>query len=158
MQSELRLSGGAYSFWIKAAALTVFCYIGLTDLRKFKVPNLSLALLLLLYVLYAAVAHPIFETLFDIVLGALVFLILLWFYSKGGIGGGDVKLLPLACLWVGTQGAALFSLLLLFFIVVHLAAAKAGLAAVRLRGPRWEIPYAPSICGALVGTVLLASF
>ena len=158
IQSELHLSGDAYPFWIKAAAVAVFCYIGLTDFRSFKVPNLSLALLLLLYVLYAAVAHPLLDTVFDIVLGTLVFLILLWFYSKGAIGGGDVKLLPLACLWVGTQNAVLFSLFLLFFILVHLAAVKVGWAAVRSRGARWAIPYAPSICGALVATVLLVCF
>jgi len=158
IQSELRLSGDAYPVWIKAAAVAVFCYIGLTDFRRFKVPNLSLALLVLLYALYAAVAHPLLGTVFDVVLGTLVFLILLWFYSKGALGGGDVKLLPLACLWVGTQNTVLFSLFLLFFILVHLAAVKVGWAAVRFRGARWAIPYAPSICGAVVATVLVVCF
>jgi len=148
-------AGEEYEFAIKAATLAVLFYIGLTDLRTFKISNLSVGLLLLLYALYAAAAGSLYEVISDVVLCAAVFAALLWFYSKGAVGGGDLKLLPIACLWVGTHCALLFSLLLLVFILIHLAAVKVGSAGVRHRGAQLMIPYAPAICGAVAVTILI---
>lgn len=158
VHSELRLHVGWYEFAVKAATVAVLFYIGLTDLRTFKIHNLSLGSLLLLYILYAAVARSLYEVVSDAVLCIVVFAVLIWFYSKGAIGGGDVKLLPIACLWVGTHCAVLFSVLLLLFIIIHLAAAKAGWMEIRYRGARWTVPYAPSICTAVAVNILAGCF
>lgn len=157
-QSEVRSHADWYELAIKAATLPLLFYIGLTDLRTFKIHNLSLGLLLLLYALYAAAARSLYDIISDIILCAVVFAVLIWVYSKGAVGGGDVKLLPIACLWTGTHCAILFSLLLLAFILIHLAAVKVGWANVRHRGIRSAIPYSPSICGAVVLTILINCF
>ena len=153
--SDFRLYTGWYDFGLKVATLGLLFYIGLTDLRTFKIHNLSLGLLLVLYALYAAAARSLSDVISDVVLCAIVFAILIWFYSRGAIGGGDVKLLPIACLWLGIHCAFPFSVLLLVFILVQLAAAKAGRLAIRYRGARWTIPYAPSVCGALAVTIFI---
>lgn len=155
---QVRSQPDCYEFSIKGATLAVLFYIGLTDLRRFKIHNLSLGFLLLLYALYAAAARSLNDIAFDLVLSAVVFAVLIWFYSKGAVGGGDVKLLPIACLWVGSHCAALFSLLLLVFMLIHLAAVKVGWAEVRHSSTRWTIPYAPSICGAVAFAILTSCF
>lgn len=146
--------GDVYRLGIEVATIAVICYIGFTDFRTFKISNLSIILLLLLCVLHAAEVRSHYNILLDALLGALVFAISLLFYSKGAIGGGDVKLLPLVCLWVGVHCAVLFSVLLLFFIIIHLAVVKIGWVATRSAGSRQTIAYAPAIAGAFLITVL----
>lgn len=153
VQSEIDLHAGSYDFGIKIATVAVLFYIGLTDLRTFKIHNLSVGVLLLLYVPYAGEARSLNDVFFDVALCLLVVATLIWFYSKGVIGGGDVKLLPIACLWVGTHCAVLFSVILLIFILFHLAAVKVGCVEMRHQRTRWTIPYAPSICGAVAVTI-----
>jgi hypothetical protein len=45
--------------------------------------------------------------------------------------------------------------LLLVFIGLHAVAVRLGFASTQPMGPRQAIPYAPSIAGALIGTILL---
>jgi prepilin peptidase CpaA len=46
---------------------------------------------------------------------ALMFVVMLAFYSIGWLGGGDVKILTVAFLWTGSSGALPFAILLSFF-------------------------------------------
>ena len=45
----------------------------------------------------------------------LIFMVLLLFYSRRWIGGGDVKLLTMAFLWTGISNGFVFSALLCVF-------------------------------------------
>jgi Flp pilus assembly protein protease CpaA len=146
---------GLYKPGIEAITVALLGYIGFTDFRTLKVHNWSIAALLVLYVLYAVIARSTYEIVFDVVLAGIIFGALLWFYQKGVVGGGDVKFLPVVCLWVGVNCALLFSVLLLLFVSLHLAVTKLGWAPTRsLNGGR-AIAYAPAISGALICTIVL---
>lgn len=144
-----------YALAIKAATVVLLCYIALIDLRTFRIENKSVVLLLVFYIMYALVARTGREITADVFVGVSVFGFLLWFYTRGAVGGGDVKLLPVVCLWVGAHCAMLFSALLLIFIVLHLIIIRLGWADARAINDRRAIPYAPSIAGAMLGTILL---
>jgi Flp pilus assembly protein protease CpaA len=149
------IGSAAYKFSIEAAAVALLCYIGITDFRTFKIHNGSVLLLLLLYVLYAVGVRSFSEVLTDVLLGVTLLAVLLWLYSKGSIGGGDVKLVPVVCLWIGAHCALLFSILLLLFVVLHLVAVKAGWAPTAATAGRRSIAYAPSLAAALIGVIVL---
>lgn len=118
--------GEQYRFYVEAATVAVLCYIGFIDLRSFKIRNDSILLLLLLYIVFALISRSPSEIIQNVVLSLVVFLILLWFYGRGTIGGGDVKLISVVCLWIGAHCALLFSVLLFGFVCLHVVAAKWG--------------------------------
>jgi prepilin peptidase CpaA len=160
VRTDLILHSEQYRVCIEAAAVVVLCYIGITDLRTFKIRNSGILLLLALYILYALVARSWAEILSNVILAVIVFGALLGLYAKGVLGGGDVKLLPVVCLWIGAHCALLFSALLLALIGLHLGAAKIGWAntstlTTSTMKQRRAIPYAPSVAGALIGIILL---
>ena len=162
-EARLAIQGGLMQFFpdewyrvgVETAVVAVLSYIAVIDFRSFKIQNWSVLLLLALYVLYAPMARSSSEIIWDVVLGIAMFAVLLWFYAKGAVGGGDVKLVPLVCLWVGTHCALLFSILLLAFISVHLIATHAGRAGTVSMAGRRAIPYGPAVAAALICTILL---
>jgi Flp pilus assembly protein protease CpaA len=81
--------------------------------------------------------------------------LLLYFYAKRFVGGGDVKLVPAVGLWIGAHCALLFSMLLLVFICVHFVAARLGWTRTAIIGQRRALPYAPSVAAAMIATILL---
>jgi prepilin peptidase CpaA len=86
-----------------------------------------------------------------------MFIIMFFIHLHRLMGGGDVKLLSVAFLWVGIGCALPFALLLLLFASVHTIAAKLGwVDAQRAKNDgRMRIPFAPSIAAALVGVFML---
>jgi prepilin peptidase CpaA len=155
LQSELLLHGAQYRFYIEAATVAVLFYVALTDLLTFKIRNELIMLLLILYALFSFVTRSRIEVLTDIILSLVIFAVLLWFYTQGVVGGGDVKLVTVACLWVGTHCALLFAVLLLGLGTLHLLAAKSGWVRTKAIAGRVGIPYAPSVAGALICTIAL---
>jgi prepilin peptidase CpaA len=155
LQTELLLHGTQYKFFIEASAVAVLFYVALTDFLTFKIRNEVVLLLLILYVLFAFVTRSHVEAITDITFAIAIFGFLLWFYTQGVVGGGDVKLVSVVCLWIGTHCALLFSMLLLALGGLHLLAAKMGWARTKPMAGRIGIPYAPSVAGALIGTIVL---
>jgi prepilin peptidase CpaA len=142
-------------FFVEAATVAILFYVGLTDFRTFKIRNNVLLLLVVLYFFYALIARSWFEILLDVVRSAAVFGVLLWFYTRRVLGGGDVKLLAVVALWVDLHCALLFSVLLFVLICLHLIAMKMRWVATKPMAGGQGIPYAPSIAGALIGTIML---
>ena len=155
IQLDLFVNGPQYKFYIEIAAVAVLLYVGFTDFRTFKIRNDVLLLLVALYVLLAIVSRSSTEIIENVVLAILMFAVLLWFFAQRVIGGGDVKLLSVACLWIGVHCALAFSVLLLVFLLLHLGAARMGWASTKPMAGRYAIPYAPSVAGALIGVILL---
>jgi Flp pilus assembly protein protease CpaA len=145
----------SYKFYVEAATIAVLCYIGYTDFRTFKIRNESLALLLVLYALYAGLTRSAEGILFDVLFGAIIFGFLLFPYARKLIGGGDVKFFAVACVWVGTHCALIFSGALLVFVVLHLAALRMRWIVTVEDDDRQLIPYGPSVAGALISVILL---
>ena len=155
IQLDLLLHGQQYKFYIEVTAVAVLFYIGFTDFRTFKIRNDVTLLLLALYVLLAIVDRSRIEILIDVALAAIMFGVLLWSYAYRVVGGGDVKLMAVACLWIGSRCALAFSILLLLFIGLHLIAARMGWAQTKPLAGRNAIPYAPSVAGALITVIVL---
>jgi prepilin peptidase CpaA len=154
-QADLPLHDVRYKFYVEAATVAVLSYVGFTDFRTFKIRNDSIALLAFLYIVYALIARSPYEILLNVAVSVAVFAALLCFYARGAVGGGDVKLVSVVCLWIGTHCALLFSVLLLLLIGLHVIAVRLGFASTQPMDSRQAIPYAPSIAGALIGTILL---
>lgn len=138
-----------------AAAIAVLCDIAITDLRTFKIYNSRVLLLLALYGLFAAITRSPYEILSDIILGLIVFALLFLFYLKNVIGGGDVKLVPVVVLFVGTHSALPFAVLLLAFTGLHLLATRMNWVPTLAIGDKRAISYAPSVAAALICIIVL---
>jgi prepilin peptidase CpaA len=145
------------SYAVLALTASILFYAAFADLKNFKIRNELVIVLGLLFFVYAGLAGQWTRIPWNIGLAFLVLAVLLPFYSRGHVGGGDVKLLTVAFLWTGIDCAFAFSLLLLVFAMLHVRAAKFGLANAEGRGGegRMRIPFAPSIAAALIGVFVL---
>jgi len=155
IQIELQVNGNAYRFYIEVALVAVLFYVGFTDFQTFKIQNNVVLLLLVLYALFALVARTPFEILSNVTLAVIIFAVLLWLYTRGVVGGGDVKFVTVACLWIGLHCLLVFSIALFVLISLHTLAAWMGWAATKPMAGRLAIPYAPSVAGALIALSLL---
>ena len=73
------------------------------------------------------------------------------------MGGGDVKMLTVAFLWIGIDCAILFALLLLVFSSLHTLAVKLGWLGTHglNEEARTRIPFAPSLAAALISMFMI---
>jgi prepilin peptidase CpaA len=135
----------------------VLFYVAVTDLRHYKIRNELILLLLALFVLHTLLLGRWVEAAWGFGLAAFVFAILVYFYSRHWMGGGDVKILGVAFLWVGVDCALPFALLLLLFAALHSAAAWLGLTASQQADgdARRRIAFAPSVAAAMIAVFLL---
>ena len=151
----MTIHGKWYQWFVVAATIAVLCDIAITDLRTFKIYNSRVLLLLSLYGVFAAVSRSPYEVLSDIALGLIIFGFLFLFYLKNVVGGGDVKLVPVAALFVGTHSAFPFAVLLLAFTGLHLFATRMDWVPTLAVDNKRAISYAPSIAAALICIIVL---
>jgi prepilin peptidase CpaA len=130
-------------------AATLF-YVARTDLKEFKIRNELVLCLAGLYVLFAVLSGRWVGIPWNIGFAVFMLTIMLYYYSRGMMGGGDVKLLAVAFLWVGIECALVFAIFLTISIIIHLIVVKFGWAQVQERRGRKRIPFAPSIAAALI--------
>lgn len=144
----------SYSILVATAALLF--YLGITDLRVFKIKNEFVAVLAILFFLHAAVSGRWTFVYMNIAMAALMFAFMLFPYAKGLLGGGDVKMLTVAYLWVGFDCGLVFSGFLLGFTIVHYIAVKLKFVNAEIRKDgRPRIAYAPSVAAALIATFMV---
>jgi prepilin peptidase CpaA len=131
-------------------------YVAFVDLRHYKINNELILLLIGLFLLYSLTSDR-WTVAWHLGLAAGVFLFLIYPYTWRWIGGGDVKILSVAFLWVGIECALAFVLLLLLFVALHTVAARFGWAGSQQEDndSRQRIPFGPSIATALIATILL---
>ena len=150
-------SAWAYLFQVAASGLLVRA--AWTDLREYRIPNGLILALTGLFIFYAVVTAHWAGLKWDLAFAGLMFLVLLALYVLGGMGGGDVKILPVAFLWTGLSGAFPFAVLLAIFGVMHGIAAKCGWVKSQVtESGRRRIPFAPAVAGALICTFMLRAF
>lgn len=146
----------AWAYVVLVAASALLLQAAWTDLREFKIRNELVLALAGLFVIYALIAPQWLSLKWDLAFAAIMFLALLVFYALGGMGGGDVKILAVAFLWTGLSGALPFSIFLAIFSGAHAIAAKLGWARSQVaESGRRRIPFAPSVAGALICTLVL---
>jgi prepilin signal peptidase PulO-like enzyme (type II secretory pathway) len=71
------------------------------------------------------------------------------------MGGGDVKILAVAFLWIGLDCALVFAVLMALFAIAYSIAAKFGWAKYQEVGKHKRIPLAPCVAGALIVCFML---
>jgi prepilin peptidase CpaA len=145
------------SYLILVIVAAVLIYAALTDLKHYKIRNDVILILVLLFFAHAFVSDRWAGIAWNIGFAAFILVVLLYFYSRNLVGGGDVKLLSVALLWVGVDCALPFAVLLLMFASIHTLAARLGWAGTQRLADddRQRIPFAPSIAAALIGTFML---
>jgi prepilin peptidase CpaA len=134
-------------------AATLF-YVAWTDLKEFKIRNEMVLCIAGLYVLFAVLSGRWVGMYWNIGFAIFMLVIMLYYYSQGIMGGGDVKMLAVAFLWVGIECAFVFAIFLAVSIIIHLIVVKFGWAKVQEVRGRKRIPFAPSIAAALIVTFM----
>jgi prepilin peptidase CpaA len=132
-------------------------YAAFIDLKHYKISNELIFLLTGLFFLYSLLSDRWTAAAWNLGLAAGIFLLLIYFYTRHWMGGGDVKVLTVAFLWTGIECALPFVILLLLFVSLHTIAATFGWVGSQQIDDdrRQRIPFAPSIAAALIVTISL---
>ena len=147
-------AGLAHSILILTSA-TLF-WMALTDLKEFKIRNEFVFALVGLFLVHSYVSGRWVEIHWHIILAAAALVFMLYWYSQKLMGGGDVKLLAVACLWTGPWAVAPFALLLAISVGIYMLAVRLGWAVVQINeAGQKRIPLAPSVAAALIGVFML---
>src|SRR6266702_8693611 len=109
----------------------VLVYAAYNDLRHYKIRNELIGVLVVLYCAHALLSGRWVTAHWNLAFAFLMFVVMCFFYSYRLMGGGDLKLLTVAFLWIGVGCALPFALLLLGFSAIHVVATKLGWANVR---------------------------
>lgn len=152
--------------WINTILIYAFAgiafYAAVSDIRRFKIPNLVPLSLLALYPFYVLTAPTPVPWMESLAIAGLVFAVGLLIFAKGWAGGGDIKFIIAACLWtpphllmallltVALAGGALSVFLLTMHYLRKRQAAGGDATAMLPLGKR-PAPYGVAIaCGCLV--------
>lgn len=147
-----------YSFpliLVLGATGALLLYAAWIDLRCYTIRNELVAVLAGLFVLSIALSGRWEDLPWHAAFAGLMLAVMLVFYARHWMGGGDVKILAVAFLWTGSSCALPFAMLLALFSAVHGLAAKLGWVGSRDSGRSQRIPFAPSVAGAMIGTFML---
>jgi len=91
-------------FFILLLIILTHFLIGVYDFSFYRIPNLFLGVLLVLYAFYA----PFFLTLHYVLISLVIFAVMLalgfGLYAFKVIGAGDAKYIAVTCLWFGSHG------------------------------------------------------
>jgi prepilin peptidase CpaA len=146
-----------FSYIVLAITAVVLFCAAIIDLQEYRIPNVVIIILLCLFGASEWLSGQWKQLHWNFAFAAFMLVVLLFFYTKNWLGGGDVKILTVAFLWVGIRSALTFSILLAIFSFLHLLAARFGwLRAQDLQESR-RIPFAPSVGAALIVTLLMAT-
>jgi prepilin peptidase CpaA len=138
---------------VLAVTAGVLLYIAIEDLRRFRIRNILVLLLVALFFVYTALAHRWSVLPWNLAIAGLIFLIQLLFYARSWMGGGDIKILTVAFLWVGADCALPFAIFLCVFASIHSLAAKLNWVPSQpdtARRGRQRIAFAPSVAAAII--------
>jgi prepilin peptidase CpaA len=133
----------------------VLFYVAVTDLKEYTIRNEFILVLAGLFFLHAALSGRWMEMHWNLGLALFMFALMLIAYAQNLLGGGDLKILAVAFLWVGVHCALPFAILLFMLSSLHTIAAKCGWVGAQRVDGRTRIAFAPSVAGALIGTFML---
>jgi prepilin peptidase CpaA len=145
----------ALSYVVLVITAATLFYVAMTDLREFRIRNELIIALACLFGIHSLLTGHWIDLHWNLAFAFLMFVILLYFYGQNWLGGGDVKILTVAFLWVGLRCAFPFAVLLLIFSIVHFVAAKFRWVSVRQIEGHQQIPFAPSVAAALIAVFML---
>jgi len=162
---------------LQSAALLAFAALmllaAIEDLRRLVIPNALTLSLCVLWPLYALTVSTPLGALSALGCAVAIFLVGALLFSRGYIGGGDVKLLAVAVLWAGPARTvpvllltALLGGMLALFLMIPPAAQLATLARAKLgpgeaavkSGMATPVPYGIAIAAAALIVIFLPHF
>lgn len=129
--------------------------ISLIDYKTQIIPDRLVGVIAVSGALYNLLYLP--QSVVDMLLGGVIgfaVMLLIFVISRGGIGGGDVKLSAAVGLWLGVEGTLLF--LLLAFIMGGIISMLLLVSGVKHKGD--AIPFGPFLCVSAFITVLYQPF
>lgn len=120
--------------WIVWGYALLLLWAAISDVTSFTIPNrITLALLLLYAAQWLTDPEPP-ELLIALVSAAIVLAVGAGLFAAGLMGGGDVKLLAVSTLWVGSHGV------LVFLILTSVFGGLLGLLMLTPLGRRMPLP------------------
>lgn len=128
------------------------------DLQQLRISNRANLLLVITYLPYAVLTQNMGEIAMHVMTAGLFFFALLWPFARNMLGGGDVKFLSVAGLWIGPNGLSLFMVALLASLIVYLVCARLGFLRMHQDGKLHRIPFGPSGAFALATTLAAGAF
>jgi Flp pilus assembly protein protease CpaA len=134
------------SIFVALAAILVFVIVD--DLRSFRIRNNAVLALVLLFLVRTALTGQYDEASAHALFAVATSAVVVVFYVRGVMGGGDVKLLGAAFLWIGIEGSLAFSLLLLAFSLTYAVLARRDALPRKVVAARARIPFGPPIATA----------
>ncbi len=163
--------------YVQAIALTGFTGVmtaaAFEDFRRLVIPNLLPIALCVLWPVYFAAAPTLYGGLAAIGCAAAVFFAGAILFARGWLGGGDVKLLSAATLWVGPAGTPSLLILtsvlggaLALFLLLPVGGQMAAAARTMLGQPAiptecglaMPVPYGVAIAAAALILILSPYF
>lgn len=131
--------------------LLTWCAI--SDWRKREISNGALMGILALSSIKLGYDIAFGEDLVEYLPAVPLFVLLYTYWKKGSIGGGDVKFIPLLCLYMGiTTMSIAFAICLLFLSIMGFA-----LHLYRGRALRTKVPLAPPLCISCILAILMTN-
>lgn len=153
------LCGMQTEFGLKLLLLFIFCctviLISLIDYELQIIPDRLVLILAAGGGIYSALYLP--EGLFQGLYGSLfafAVMLAIFFISRGGMGGGDVKLSAAAGLWLGFENTVMF--LLLSFIAGGIISILLLITGVKNKQD--AVPFGPFLCAGAFSALLYAEF
>lgn len=140
---------------IPAAVVALLVWIIVEDLRLFRIRNIAVAGLVLLFGLDCLAGGRTALLLPHAIFAAVCFAGLAVVFALGAIGGGDAKLLTAALLWVGPEGCLVYALLLLSCTAIYVLGARFASWPARRRRSGLVIPFGPSIAASWLAFIPL---
>jgi prepilin peptidase CpaA len=146
-----------YSQTVLVITAAVLVYAAFNDLRHYKIRNELIVVLAILYGAHVLLSGRWMTAHWNLAFAFFMFVVMCVFYSKRLIGGGDLKLLTVAFLWVGIGCALPFAILLLVFSAIHVVVVKLGWVEAQQadRSQSGKIAFAPSVAAALITLFML---
>jgi prepilin peptidase CpaA len=153
------------------AALTLMA--AFEDLRRLVIPNALTLSLCVLWPFYVLATPSLYAILGSLGCAVAIFLAGALCFSRGYLGGGDVKLLSVTMLWAGPAGAlplllltGVFGGILALFLVIPHGAHIANLARYKLgrddaaleSGASTPVPYGIAIAASAIVVIFLPHF
>jgi prepilin peptidase CpaA len=133
----------------------VLFYVALTDFKQFTIRNELILVLAGLFIVHALLSGRWTIAHWNLLFAAIMFCVMLYFYAQKLMGGGDVKILTVAFLWIGLDCALPFAIFLAIFAALHVVLAKFGWVKVQQVGKHKRIPLAPSVAAAIIVCFIL---
>ena len=141
----------ASSYLVLVVTAGLLFYVAATDLRAYKIPNEMVLVLGALFFVHAALSGRWVDLHWNIGFAVVTFILMAFCYTRGLMGGGDLKLLAVAFLWSGVHCALPFLIFLVIFASLHTLAAKLEWVSAQRVDGRIKVAFAPSIAVGLIG-------